>query len=125
MCLLHSGLFVHGGSLRGRGGVPAAVGWWAAPVVAKVTGDDARRSQGPQQTAAKSFCAAVPADSGRRQPRQWHRPQEQNFHLMDYHLAIFITVMLARRLVWTIVSEVNTHTHTHRRVSVVSDLLVM
>lgn len=26
---------------------------------------------------------------------------------MDYHLAIFITVMLARRLVWTIVSEVN------------------
>lgn len=27
---------------------------------------------------------------------------------MDYHLAIFITVMLARRLVWTIVSEVNT-----------------
>lgn len=36
---------------------------------------------------------------------------EQNFHLMDYHLAIFITVMLARRLVWTIVSEVNTQ-HT-------------
>lgn len=34
----------------------------------------------------------------------------QNFHLMDYHLAIFITVMLARRLVWTIVSEVNTQT---------------
>lgn len=34
----------------------------------------------------------------------------QNFHLMDYHLAIFITVMLARRLVWTIVSEVNTLT---------------
>lgn len=32
---------------------------------------------------------------------------QQNFHLMDYHLAIFITVMLARRLVWTIVSEVN------------------
>ncbi|XP_034741810.1 transmembrane protein 39A [Etheostoma cragini] len=30
-----------------------------------------------------------------------------NFHLMDYHLAIFITVMLARRLVWTIVSEVS------------------
>lgn len=30
----------------------------------------------------------------------------QNFHLMDYHLAIFITVMLARRLVWTIISEV-------------------
>ncbi|KAM6980021.1 transmembrane protein 39A [Aplochiton taeniatus] len=28
-----------------------------------------------------------------------------NFHLMDYHLAIFITIMLARRLVWTIVSE--------------------
>ncbi|KAK6325696.1 hypothetical protein J4Q44_G00050380 [Coregonus suidteri] len=28
-----------------------------------------------------------------------------NFHLMDYHLAVFITVMLARRLVWTIVSE--------------------
>ncbi|KAJ8003705.1 hypothetical protein DPEC_G00151090 [Dallia pectoralis] len=28
-----------------------------------------------------------------------------NFHLMDYHVAIFITVMLARRLVWTIVSE--------------------
>lgn len=27
---------------------------------------------------------------------------------MDYHLAIFITVMLARRLVWTIVSEVST-----------------
>ncbi len=36
----------------------------------------------------------------------------QNFHLMDYHLAIFITVMLARRLVWTIVSEVNTQTCT-------------
>uniref|UniRef100_A0A8C6T9G9 Transmembrane protein 39A n=1 Tax=Neogobius melanostomus TaxID=47308 RepID=A0A8C6T9G9_9GOBI len=30
-----------------------------------------------------------------------------NFHLMDYHVAIFITVMLARRLVWTIVSEVS------------------
>ncbi|KAI7811444.1 transmembrane protein 39A [Triplophysa rosa] len=28
-----------------------------------------------------------------------------NFHLVDYHLAIFITVMLARRLVWTVVSE--------------------
>lgn len=28
-----------------------------------------------------------------------------NFHLMDYHLAVFITVMLARRLVWTVVSE--------------------
>uniref|UniRef100_A0A672KQ79 Transmembrane protein 39A-like n=1 Tax=Sinocyclocheilus grahami TaxID=75366 RepID=A0A672KQ79_SINGR len=28
-----------------------------------------------------------------------------NFHLMDYHLAVFITVMLARRLVWTIISE--------------------
>lgn len=34
----------------------------------------------------------------------------QNFHLMDYHLVTFITVMLARRLVWTIVSEVNTQT---------------
>lgn len=32
---------------------------------------------------------------------------------MDYHLAIFITVMLARRLVWTIVSEVNTQTFIH------------
>lgn len=30
----------------------------------------------------------------------------KNFHLMDYHLAVFITVMLARRLVWTIISEV-------------------
>ncbi|XP_018603549.1 transmembrane protein 39A isoform X1 [Scleropages formosus] len=28
-----------------------------------------------------------------------------NFHLIDYHLVIFITVMLARRLVWTIISE--------------------
>ncbi|XP_062303099.1 transmembrane protein 39A isoform X1 [Osmerus eperlanus] len=28
-----------------------------------------------------------------------------NFHRMDCHLAVFITVMLARRLVWTIVSE--------------------
>ncbi|KAK9980397.1 hypothetical protein ABG768_000008 [Culter alburnus] len=28
-----------------------------------------------------------------------------NYHLMDYHLAVFITVMLARRLVWTIISE--------------------
>ncbi|XP_058886517.1 transmembrane protein 39A isoform X2 [Acipenser ruthenus] len=28
-----------------------------------------------------------------------------NFHLIDYHLATFITVMLARRLVWTIISE--------------------
>ncbi|KAG7467024.1 hypothetical protein MATL_G00149090 [Megalops atlanticus] len=28
-----------------------------------------------------------------------------NFHLMDFHLIIFITVMLARRLVWTIISE--------------------
>lgn len=30
----------------------------------------------------------------------------QNFHLIDYHLAAFITVMLARRLVWAIISEV-------------------
>ncbi|XP_077570173.1 transmembrane protein 39A [Stigmatopora nigra] len=30
-----------------------------------------------------------------------------SFHLMDYHLAIFITVMLARRLVWTLVSELS------------------
>ncbi|MBN3286653.1 TM39A protein, partial [Polyodon spathula] len=29
-----------------------------------------------------------------------------NFHLIDYHLATFITVMLARRLVWTIILEV-------------------
>ncbi|MBN3282161.1 TM39A protein, partial [Polyodon spathula] len=28
-----------------------------------------------------------------------------NFHLIDYHLATFITVMLARRLVWTMISE--------------------
>ncbi|XP_056120796.1 transmembrane protein 39A [Rhinichthys klamathensis goyatoka] len=28
-----------------------------------------------------------------------------NYHLMDSHLAVFITVMLARRLVWTVVSE--------------------
>lgn len=54
-----------------------AVGWWAASVVATVTGDHARRSQGSQQTAAKSLCSAVPADSGWKQPRQWHRPQEQ------------------------------------------------
>ena len=40
---------------------------------------------------------------------------EQNFHLMDYHLAIFITVMLARRLVWTIVSEVDTQTCPYRQ----------
>ncbi|XP_053722227.1 transmembrane protein 39A isoform X1 [Synchiropus splendidus] len=30
-----------------------------------------------------------------------------NFHLMDYHLATFITVMLARRFVWTVASEVS------------------
>lgn len=29
-----------------------------------------------------------------------------NFHLIDYHLAAFITVMLARRLVWALISEV-------------------
>lgn len=28
-----------------------------------------------------------------------------NFHLLDYHLAVFISVMLARRLVWTVISE--------------------
>ncbi|XP_055500240.1 transmembrane protein 39A [Leucoraja erinacea] len=28
-----------------------------------------------------------------------------NFHLIDYHLAAFITIMLARRLVWTLISE--------------------
>ncbi|XP_078088828.1 transmembrane protein 39A [Mustelus asterias] len=28
-----------------------------------------------------------------------------SFHLIDYHLAAFITIMLARRLVWTLVSE--------------------
>uniref|UniRef100_A0A8D0HM70 Transmembrane protein 39A n=1 Tax=Sphenodon punctatus TaxID=8508 RepID=A0A8D0HM70_SPHPU len=28
-----------------------------------------------------------------------------NFHLIDYHLAMFITVMLARRLVWALISE--------------------
>ncbi|XP_062956165.1 transmembrane protein 39A isoform X2 [Cynocephalus volans] len=28
-----------------------------------------------------------------------------NFHLIDYHLAAFITVMLARRLVWALISE--------------------
>lgn len=39
----------------------------------------------------------------------------QNFHLMDYHLAIFITVMLARRLVWTVVSEVSPHAHAYAR----------
>nr|XP_032638326.1 transmembrane protein 39A isoform X4 [Chelonoidis abingdonii] len=30
-----------------------------------------------------------------------------NFHLIDYHLAAFITVMLARRLVWALISEFN------------------
>lgn len=29
-----------------------------------------------------------------------------NFHLMDAHLAVFIAVMLSRRLVWTLLSEV-------------------
>ncbi|XP_078416068.1 transmembrane protein 39A isoform X1 [Cetorhinus maximus] len=29
----------------------------------------------------------------------------KSFHLIDYHLAAFITIMLARRLVWTLVSE--------------------
>lgn len=33
----------------------------------------------------------------------------KNYHLMDCHLAVFITVMLARRLVWTIISEVIQH----------------
>lgn len=28
-----------------------------------------------------------------------------NFHLIDYYLAAFITVMLARRLVWALISE--------------------
>ncbi|XP_063812825.1 transmembrane protein 39A isoform X2 [Pseudophryne corroboree] len=28
-----------------------------------------------------------------------------NFHLIDYHLAAFITVMLARRLVWALISQ--------------------
>uniref|UniRef100_A0A3B3RV88 Transmembrane protein 39A n=1 Tax=Paramormyrops kingsleyae TaxID=1676925 RepID=A0A3B3RV88_9TELE len=32
-----------------------------------------------------------------------------NFHLIDYHLVIFITVMLARRLVWTIISEYSSY----------------
>lgn len=72
-----SGPVVHGGTLRRRGGVPAAVGRPAASVVATVTGEHARRSQGPQQTAAKSLCSAVAADAGRRQRGQWNRPQEQ------------------------------------------------
>ncbi|XP_061669855.1 transmembrane protein 39A isoform X1 [Syngnathoides biaculeatus] len=44
-----------------------------------------------------------------------------SFHLMDYHLAIFITVMLARRLVWTIVSELS---HS-RRESLVCYLVLL
>ncbi|GAB1300274.1 Transmembrane protein 39A [Apodemus speciosus] len=31
--------------------------------------------------------------------------QQRNFHLIDYYLAAFITVMLARRLVWALISE--------------------
>lgn len=75
--LVHSGLAVHGGSLRRKGEVPVAFGWWALPLVATVIGDHARGSQGSQQTAAKSLRSAVPADSGRRKRREWYRPQEQ------------------------------------------------
>lgn len=74
---LHRGLSVHGGSLTRRGAIPASVGWWPASVVALVTGNHAGWSQGTQQTAAKSLCSAVPADSGRRKRGQWHRHQEQ------------------------------------------------
>lgn len=75
--LLHSGLAVHGGSLRRKGEVPVAFGWWALPLVATVIGDHARRSQGSQQTAAKSLRSAVPADFGWRKRWEWYRPQEQ------------------------------------------------
>lgn len=77
---LISTLAVHGGSLR-TSGVPAAVGWWAASAVAAVAGNHARRPQGSEQTAAKSCCSAVPADTGWRQHRQWHRPPQPVIHL--------------------------------------------
>lgn len=71
-----------------------AVGRSAASVVATVTGDHARRSQGSQQTAAESLCSAVPADSGRREPRQWDRPQEQvqTLFLLNQRLCLLSNV---------------------------------
>lgn len=77
LVFLFSGPTLHGGSLRRTKEVPGAVGWWTASVVATVTADHARRSQGSQQTAAKSLCSAVPADSGWGKLRQWYRLQEQ------------------------------------------------
>lgn len=84
-----SGLDLHGGSLRRTRRVPAAVGWWAASVVATVTGDHARRSQGSQQTADKSLCSAIPADSGWRKPWQWYRRQEQVCTRTRFHAVIY------------------------------------
>lgn len=65
-------------------------------------------TQGPNVLSAVSF-PVPPQLGGFRVPS----PGEdlfsfllQNFHLIDYHLAAFITVMLARRLVWALISEV-------------------
>lgn len=65
-------------------------------------------TQGPNALSAASFLVP-PQLGGFRVPS----PGEdlfsfllQNFHLIDYHLAAFITVMLARRLVWALISEV-------------------
>lgn len=77
LLFLPSGPGIHGGSLRRKRKVPGAVGWWTASVVATVTGGHARRSQGSQQTAAKSLCSAIPADFGWGKLRQWYRPQKQ------------------------------------------------
>lgn len=77
LVVLPSGPGIHGGSLRTKRKVPGAVGWCTASVVATVTGGHARRSQGSQQTAAKSLCSAIPADFGGGKLRQWYRPQKQ------------------------------------------------
>uniref|UniRef100_A0A6B2FGG7 Transmembrane protein 39A n=1 Tax=Bothriechis nubestris TaxID=1766655 RepID=A0A6B2FGG7_9SAUR len=51
-----------------------------------------------------------------------------NFHLIDYHLAAFITVMLARRLVWALISEasqVGTSSMIHDMVLILARLVLL
>ncbi|XP_062384012.1 transmembrane protein 39A [Sardina pilchardus] len=117
---LVGGGLVNGNGLRNRSST--SVGLSAPPLTALITPEPVRHSRIPDLPLDNSLLfefllflyllVALFVQYINIYRTVWWYPYSQpaastslNFHLMDYHLAVFITVMLARRLVWTIILE--------------------
>ncbi|XP_028937130.1 transmembrane protein 39A isoform X1 [Ornithorhynchus anatinus] len=117
---LVGGTCANGAVLRNRNGGPVSLP--SAPVTALITPEPVRHRQIPDLPADGSLLfealflvyllVALFTQYINIYKTVWWYPYNHpasctslNFHLIDYHLAAFIAVMLARRLVWALVSE--------------------